>query len=134
MAATIVALSSSTSDVSLMSLDPGIAREINNNSTLPTLPIEEHARDRRIGRGQTLRGTSTANQSDQLYRSTSARHNTRQRARTNSLRHVKNSTEMLKQKSLRRQKVDQTSETLTLKEGRHFTVGNVGNNGRIYLR
>ncbi|KAL9623563.1 MAG: hypothetical protein Q9160_002244 [Pyrenula sp. 1 TL-2023] len=41
---------------------------------------------------------------------------------------------MLKQKSLRRHLGDRTSENLTLKEGRHFTVGNVGNNGRIYLR
>ncbi|MCJ1390375.1 Guanine nucleotide exchange factor lte1 [Xylographa bjoerkii] len=57
--------------------------------------------------------------------------------RQNSLRRVKNSTDMLRERSLHRQrsKKDTTAEaTSGGREGRQFTVGNVGNNGMIYLR
>lgn len=57
------------------------------------------------------------------------------RGRQPSLRHVKNSTEVLRQRSAKRANqavgVDSTPGG---KEGRHFTVANVGNNGKIYLR
>ena len=55
--------------------------------------------------------------------------------RQNSLRHVKNSTEVLRQRS-----AQTGAGTITPdggsggREGRQFTVGNVGNNGIIYLR
>ena len=55
----------------------------------------------------------------------------------NSLRRVNDSTDMLPQRSLRRQQT--TRETppegsTGAREGRNFTVANVGNNGMIYLR
>lgn len=57
------------------------------------------------------------------------------RGRQPSLRHVKNSTEVLRQRSAKRATqeglVDNTSVG---REGRQFTVANVGNNGRLYLR
>ncbi|KAL8758826.1 MAG: hypothetical protein Q9184_003809 [Pyrenodesmia sp. 2 TL-2023] len=57
------------------------------------------------------------------------------RGRQPSLRHVKNSTEVLRQRSAKRANqgvgVDSAPGG---KEGRHFTVANVGNNGKIYLR
>ncbi|KAL8656526.1 MAG: hypothetical protein Q9226_002640 [Calogaya cf. arnoldii] len=58
------------------------------------------------------------------------------RGRQPSLRHVKNSTEVLRQRSVKRAAnqdgiVDNTSAG---REGRQFTVANVGNNGKIYLR
>ncbi|KAL8851942.1 MAG: hypothetical protein Q9221_003153 [Calogaya cf. arnoldii] len=57
------------------------------------------------------------------------------RGRQPSLRHVKNSTEVLRQRSAKRANqegiVDNTSAG---REGRQFTVANVGNNGKIYLR
>ncbi|CAO1600593.1 hypothetical protein XANCAGTX0491_004277 [Xanthoria calcicola] len=57
------------------------------------------------------------------------------RGRQPSLRHVKNSTEVLRQRSAKRATqeglVDNTSAG---REGRQFTVANVGNNGRLYLR
>ena len=57
------------------------------------------------------------------------------RGRQNSLRHVKNSTEVLRQRSRRRAAKDAVLEgTPAAREGRQFTVANVGNNGMIYLR
>ena len=57
------------------------------------------------------------------------------RGRRNSLRHVKNSTEMLRQRSAKRAAKEGGSEaTSGPREGRQFTVANVGNNGKIYLR
>lgn len=54
------------------------------------------------------------------------------RGRNNSLRRVKNSTEVLRQKSARK---EEPSETLApLREGRQYTVGNVGTGGWLYLR
>lgn len=59
----------------------------------------------------------------------------RSRARQNSLKRAKNSTDLLRQRSLKRETleggVDANSST---REGRQFTVANVGNNGKIYLR
>lgn len=57
------------------------------------------------------------------------------RGRQNSLRHVKNSTEVLRQRSTRRAAKDVVFEgTSGAREGRQFAVANVGNNGMIYLR
>ena len=57
------------------------------------------------------------------------------RGRQNSLRHVKNSKEVLRQRSANRGTKDIAPEVLSGgREGQQFTVANVGNNGRIYLR
>lgn len=57
------------------------------------------------------------------------------RGRQNSLRHVKNSTEVLRQRSTKRTAKDSGSDVnAAAREGRQFTVANVGNNGKIYLR
>ena len=59
----------------------------------------------------------------------------RSRGRRNSLRNVKNSTEVLRQRSLKRGNRELASDNSAIaREGRHFTVANVGNNGKIYLR
>lgn len=53
----------------------------------------------------------------------------------NSLRHVKNSTEVLRQRSAQTGGGNITPDGGSGgREGRQFTVGNVGNNGIIYLR
>ncbi|MCJ1417514.1 Guanine nucleotide exchange factor lte1 [Xylographa parallela] len=57
--------------------------------------------------------------------------------RQNSLRRVKDSTDVLRERSLQgqRSKKDTTADGISGgREGRQFTVGNVGNNGMIYLR
>ena len=57
------------------------------------------------------------------------------RGRQPSLRHVKNSTEVLRQLSKRRATQDAAPDGKSSgREGRQFTVANVGNNGKIYLR
>ncbi|KAI4164542.1 MAG: hypothetical protein LQ342_001855 [Letrouitia transgressa] len=57
------------------------------------------------------------------------------RGRQPSLRHVKNSTEVLRQRSQKRANQDVTPDGNSEgRKGRHFTVANVGNNGKIYLR
>ena len=55
--------------------------------------------------------------------------------RQNSLRRVKNSTDMLRQRSTKATARDVVPDGLSGgREGRQFTVANVGNNGMIYLR
>lgn len=60
------------------------------------------------------------------------------RSRQNSLRRVKDSTDALRERSLQTQlpkKAVVAAEGVPGgREGRKFTVGNVGNNGMIYLR
>ncbi|KAL9028179.1 MAG: hypothetical protein Q9196_003416 [Gyalolechia fulgens] len=57
------------------------------------------------------------------------------RGRQPSLRHVKNSTEVLRQRSTQRANQGVGLDHPTGgREGRQFTVANVGNNGKIYLR
>ena len=56
------------------------------------------------------------------------------RTRNNSLRHVKNSKELLRERSVKRIRVHDTDAQTISKEGRNFTVGNVGTGGLIYLR
>jgi hypothetical protein len=62
------------------------------------------------------------------------------RGRQNSLRRVKDSTDMLRERSLHRRRSKRDMKEITSestaggREGRQFTVANVGNNGMIYLR
>lgn len=56
------------------------------------------------------------------------------RTRNNSLRHVKNSKELLRERSIKRNIGHSADALATSKEGRNFTVGNVGTGGLIYLR
>lgn len=56
------------------------------------------------------------------------------RTKNNSLRRVKNSKELLRERSVKRIRVHDTDAHAISKEGRNFTVGNVGTGGLIYLR
>jgi hypothetical protein len=56
------------------------------------------------------------------------------RPRNNSLRNVKNSQELLRERSIKRSVVRDVDAQAISKEGRNFTVGNVGTGGLIYLR
>ena len=59
----------------------------------------------------------------------------RSRGRQHSLRRVKNSNEVMRQRSSNRQDREVVQDSASGgREGRQFTVANVGNNGRIYLR
>ncbi|KAI9876292.1 MAG: Guanine nucleotide exchange factor lte1 [Pleopsidium flavum] len=81
---------------------------------------------------QASRITSTPQHSASLKRKLSER--TGRKERQNSLRHVKNSTEVLRQRSVQTSLGNITPDGGSGgREGRQFTVGNVGNNGMIYL-
>lgn len=56
--------------------------------------------------------------------------------RANSLLRGRNSSDVLRQRSLKRSNAQEAApEAFTVgREAKHFTVGNVGNNGRMYLR
>lgn len=58
------------------------------------------------------------------------------RLRTNSLRRTNNSNELIRQGPLESpsSSSDGVGSRSDGREGRYFTVGNVGNNGKIYLR
>ena len=57
------------------------------------------------------------------------------RVRQNSLRNVKDSKEILRQRCATKSANDIAPDGNSVgREGRQFTVGNVGNNGVIYLR
>lgn len=61
--------------------------------------------------------------------------NARSRGRQNSLKRTKDSTDVLRQRPLKRDaKCGAVEPNPATREGRQFTVANVGNNGKIYLR
>ena len=53
--------------------------------------------------------------------------------RSNSLKRAKNSTELLKQRSINAGKAGKVADTSTVKRGRNFTVSNVGTGGLLHL-
>ena len=123
-------LTSPSSHTSVVSIDPAIAEEITvqkrprHGSWLHTEPDPP----------QVPSGARPAAAAQNgLYQKRSLRRTGRERG--NSLRHVKNSTEMLRQRSAKGQQRDNAGDgPAALREGRQFTVANVGVNGKIYLR
>lgn len=59
----------------------------------------------------------------------------RTQACQSSLKRAKNSTDLLRERCLKRENLDGgVDASPSTREGRQFTVANVGNNGKIYLR
>ena len=88
-----------------------------------------------IGRGQENTSTARHNLEQGLDIEKKSSENTRIRGRQNSLKRTKDSTDVLRQRSLKRDgKNGVVDSNPTTREGRQFTVANVGNNGQIYLR
>lgn len=88
-----------------------------------------------IGRGQENALTTRHDLEQGMDSERKSSERSRSRGRQNSLRHVKNSTKVLRQRSLKQSKTqDDLERNPSIREGRHFTVANVGNNGKIYLR
>ena len=88
-----------------------------------------------IGRGQENTSTARHNLEQGLDIEKKSSENTRIRGRQNSLQRTKDSTDVPRQRSLLRDgKGGVVDSNLTTREGRQFTVANVGNNGKIYLR
>ncbi|KAL9101289.1 MAG: hypothetical protein Q9163_003441, partial [Psora crenata] len=87
-----------------------------------------------LGRGQGKAPTARHDLEQVIYSSRKSSERARSRGR-HSLRHVKNSTDVLRQRSLKRANKESATDTLAgTREGRNFTVANIGNNGKIYLR
>ena len=86
------------------------------------------------GRGQENAPTSryTLEQRTDSRRRSSER--IKNRHRQNSLKRVKNSNEVLRQRSTKKVTKDSLDPATSTREPRHFTVANVGDNGKIYLR
>ncbi len=88
-----------------------------------------------IGRGQENASTTRHNLEQNMDLQGKPSEGCRYRGRHNSLKRVKNSTDILRQRSLKRNAKDVATEaSTTTREGKHFTVANVGSNGKIYLR
>jgi hypothetical protein len=124
---------------SIVSIEPAVARHITvkTGSELAESPeaknpksgsVEKHTvTDKRPDAGRSQDERHGAN------RATASRGGVG-RTRNNSLRHVKNSKELLRERSIKRNILHSADALATAKEGRKFTVGNVGTGGLIYLR
>lgn len=114
-----------SSRVSLISLDPAVASHI----TATTVPsTSQH--------GSSPRKSTKTPDTEITHRHVrnNSAPNTLDKKRSNSLRRVKNSTEILRQRSTKaarkQRQQDPSSDT---RGGRNFTVGNVGTGGILYL-
>ena len=88
-----------------------------------------------IGRGQENASTARHNLEQGMDSERKSSEHTRIRGRQNSLKRTKDSTDVLRQRSLKRDaKGGAVDPNPSTREGRQFTVANVGNNGKIYLR
>ena len=88
-----------------------------------------------VGRGQENASTIRHNLEQNMDSQRKSSERARSRGRQNSLKRTKNSTDILRQRSLKRDGKDAaTDANPTTREGRQFTVANVANGGKIYLR
>lgn len=88
-----------------------------------------------VGRGQGNASTNRHNLEKGMDSQARSPERTRSRGRQNSLKRVKNSTDILRQRSLKRASKDTAADAnASTREGKQFTVANVGSNGKIYLR
>jgi hypothetical protein len=95
---------------------------------IPTVPRAQRSQS-------SLRRAHTVTQAGATRRNERTVVNRPKKEQTASLLRVKNSTEVLRQRSLKRTKVPLGPDiSLGVREGTHFTVANVGNNGKLYLR
>ena len=105
-------------------------------------PVKRAWKEDRIDLPSNLLGRSQGNSSTARHDLEEGLNSPRQRSserqqgrgRKNSLKNVKNSNEVLRQRSLKRGNKEALDPQLSMREGRHFAVANVGNNGKIYLR
>ncbi|KAK5447879.1 Guanine nucleotide exchange factor lte1 [Exophiala xenobiotica] len=126
----MVAESSISARSSLISLDPVLASHITATTRTTTVPsASQHGSSPR----KTTK-TSTSELSRRHLRNHSAP-SVSGKKRNVSLRRVKNSTEVLRQRSTRSSKKTKPLETIPdTRSGRNFTVGNVGTGGILYLK
>jgi hypothetical protein len=125
---------SSDSENSLISIDSAIARQISRSKSSHQ-PLNTTAE-------QHSPAWAAEEQTSESHHATRNEHSrgkplpkSLEKTRKNSLRRVKNSTEVLRQRSTRAQHgVKPSDGTSASKEARNFTVGSVGTGGKLYLR
>jgi hypothetical protein len=125
----MVSESTYSSRVSLISVDPAVASHITGTTRATTAPTTSQ------------NGSSPRKSTKTPDTEVSRRHIRNQSApnptgkkRSNSLRRVKNSTEVLRLRSKKASKKGKVpDEGQDTREGRNFTVGNVGTGGVLYL-
>ncbi|EXJ88071.1 hypothetical protein A1O1_04999 [Capronia coronata CBS 617.96] len=123
----MVSESTVSSHVSLISLDPVLASHITGATTIPATSQQSSS---------PRKSTKTPDSvlSRRHFRNKSAPNGT-QKKRSNSLRRAKNSTEVLRQRSTKSGRKTRPLEPIAdTREGRNFTIGNVGTGGILYLR
>ena len=122
--------SSVSSRISLISVDPAVASHITGATGSTTLPTTSHYGS---SLGKAARNPDTLRLRGHT-RNISAP-STIGKKRSNSLKRVKNSTEVLRQRSIKSSKKTKGPETASdNRAGRNFTVGNVGTGGLLYLK
>jgi hypothetical protein len=122
--------SAPSSHASLISIDPAVASQI-TGTTVAASSLPGHSR---TGSSPAKRNkaSDTASRGHARNRSVPIAVDKKQ---SNSLRRAKNSTEVLRQRSTRSTKKPTKLETIPdNREGRNFTVGNVGTGGVLYLK
>ncbi|KIX03455.1 uncharacterized protein Z518_07007 [Rhinocladiella mackenziei CBS 650.93] len=125
----MVSESTLSSRVSLISLDPALASHITGTTRGTTIPATSQ-------NGSSPRKATKTPETDMSRRHirNNSAPSTSGKKRSNSLRRAKNSTEVLRQRSAKSSKKAQPLETVPdTREGRNFTVGNVGTGGVLYL-
>lgn len=128
-AAMLTSESSLSSRVSLISLDPAVASHITGTTTTVPTASNYGSSPRKSTK------TPDTEVSRKHIRNNSAP-SVSEKKGTNSLRRVKDSTEVLRQRSIKSssRKTKQSLETVPDNiNGRNFTVGNVGTGGILYL-
>ena len=97
-----------------------------NRSEIPSILVGRGQENASTTRHELEQGMDTRKKSPDRARTT---------GRQDSLKRVKNSTDILRQRSMKQDTKDGGADTNgSAREGRQFTVANVGNNGKIYLR
>jgi len=120
---------SPSSHVSLISLDPAMASHI-------TRTMEESVQPVRSANPSNLAKPKAAHTDRSIRHGRNASMPTgHDRKGSNGLRRVKNSTEILRQRSTKTAKKSKHMETMSdTREGRNFTITNVGVGGMLHLR
>ena len=121
---------------------PAAATSSSVTGGLPLSPVKRGWTEHRseipsilVGRGQENASTARHELEQGMDSRRKSAERTAIKGRQNSLKRVKNSTDLLRQRSLKQDSKEGAVDTNgSTREGRQFTVANVGNNGKIYLR
>jgi hypothetical protein len=123
------------SDTSLISIDPAVARQISRSNSCHPQPSAKARQPSPAEPAEQQISYASDNPLGSEYPPGKLLPKSVERTRKSSLRRVKNSNEILRQRSNRAQHEPKTSDgTSGMQGGRHFTVGNVGTGGKLYLR